>query len=517
MTTRSQTLRNTVFSSISIYTEYFIGMATSILIARHMGPGDYGVYGMLVWMGGLGVAIINAGIASGTIKFVAELRGTGREDMIRSLVRRLHRIQHAMMLGVVLIGSAIFEIYRERLAPDADAIAFGLVLLAVCLRAPYMLNVALAKGYEDFRAVAGIAVIAAPVNLLMIIAALLMDVGLEGYMLVYAISGLVFFLVSHWRVRHLLPDKAADQPVADEMLMRIRRYLLPVAIIGMVHFFTASEVEVLFLNLWDTSAAAGNFRIAHQLAASATLLVPGVFAMLLLPMMSKALGEGIDQARRRFGMVTRYLLMLAAPLAAFAATLATPVTHALYGSAYDSAGFALAWCLGACAFTAASTGASSLLLGADRQMSLLTLTLVCAGLKLTAGAYLAAHYGLHGAVASYVGVATISLIGYMAMGIRVSGARLPWMLYVRILLAAALAGLVARLIADELQPWPALLVGGMVLLVSYLLACFLLGCWSRVDVAQLHRLTERWAWGRSRPVAAFLGWSERRAHGVEDE
>lgn len=517
MSTRSQTLRNTVFSSISIYTEYFIGMVTSILIARHMGPGDYGVYGMLVWMGGLGVAIINAGIASGTIKFVAELRGSGREGMIRPLVKRLHRIQHAMMLGVVLIGLAIFEVYRERLAPDADAIAFGLLLLAVCLRAPYMLNVALAKGYENFRAVAGIAVIAAPTNLLLIIGALLLDVGLEGYMLVYAISGLVFFLVSHWRVRHLLPDKANDTPVAEDMLPRIRRYLVLVAIIGMVSFFTASEVEVLFLNLWDTSAAAGNFRVAHQLAASATLLVPGVFAMLLLPMMSKALGEGIEQARRRFGMVTRYLLMLAAPLAAFAATLATPVTHALYGSAYDSAGFALAWCLGACAFTAAGTGASSLLLGADRQMSLLVLTLSCAALKLTAGAWLAAHYGLHGAVASYVGVAAISLVGYMIMGIRVSGARLPWGLFVRILLAAALAGVVARLVANELSPWPALLAGGMVLLLCYLLFSLLFGCWSREDVGQVGRMAARTAIGRSKAVAGFLGWSERRAHGASDE
>lgn len=517
MTRRSQTLRNTVFSSISIYTEYFIGMVTSILIARHMGPGDYGVYGALIWMGGLGVAIVNAGIASGTIKFVAEMRGSGRDGMIRPLVRRLHRIQSLVMCCVVAGGALVFTLYGQRLAPAADPVAFGLLLVAICLRAPYMLNVALAKGYENFRAVAGIAVIAAPTNLLMIVAALLLDVGLEGYMLVYAISGLVFFLVSNWRVRGLLPDRSMDEPVATDMLPRIRRYLVLVAIIGMVSFFTASEVEVLFLNLWDTPAAAGNFRVAHQLAASATLLVPGVFAMLLLPMMSKALGEGIDQARRRFAMVTRYLLMLAAPLAAFAATLATPVTHALYGSAFDAAGFALAWCLGACAFTAVGTGASSLLLGADRQLSLLVLTLSCAALKLTAGAYLAAHYGLRGAVASYVGVATISVVGYMAMGIRVSGARLPWGLFARILLAAALAGAVARLVADELLPWPALVAGGATLVCLYLLFSLLLGCWSRADIAALRGMAAGSAIGRSWPVDRLLALSERRAHGVRDE
>ena len=40
MNARSQTLRNTLFSTVGIYTEFFLGMLTSILIARHLGPHD---------------------------------------------------------------------------------------------------------------------------------------------------------------------------------------------------------------------------------------------------------------------------------------------------------------------------------------------------------------------------------------------------------------------------------------------------------------------------------------------
>ena len=38
MNTRAHIIRNTMFSSVGIYTEYFLGMLTSIFIARHLGP-----------------------------------------------------------------------------------------------------------------------------------------------------------------------------------------------------------------------------------------------------------------------------------------------------------------------------------------------------------------------------------------------------------------------------------------------------------------------------------------------
>ena len=84
MNTRSAVIRNTLFSSVGIYTEYFLGMLTSIIIARHLGPAHFGAYSLVVWLVATGVAITNSGVASAVIKFVAELRGAGREPRIRS-------------------------------------------------------------------------------------------------------------------------------------------------------------------------------------------------------------------------------------------------------------------------------------------------------------------------------------------------------------------------------------------------------------------------------------------------
>ena len=37
----------------------------------------------MIWLVAMGVTITNSGTASAAIKFVAELRGAGREDLIR--------------------------------------------------------------------------------------------------------------------------------------------------------------------------------------------------------------------------------------------------------------------------------------------------------------------------------------------------------------------------------------------------------------------------------------------------
>ena len=85
MNTRSQTLRNTVFSSVGMYTEYVLGMVTSIFIARHLGPDGFGAYGAVIWLVAMGVATTNSGTATAAIKFIAELRGAGREELIPEL------------------------------------------------------------------------------------------------------------------------------------------------------------------------------------------------------------------------------------------------------------------------------------------------------------------------------------------------------------------------------------------------------------------------------------------------
>src|SRR3546814_6812522 len=74
-------------------------------------------------------------------------------------------------------------------------------------------------------------------------------------------------------------------------------------------------------------------------------------------------------------MSTTYLAGLAAPLVAFGVVFAGGIIGLLYGAQYEPATFAFACCLAAGAGGVLSQGASSYLLGSDRQRTLMIVVL----------------------------------------------------------------------------------------------------------------------------------------------
>src|SRR3546814_1528606 len=74
-------------------------------------------------------------------------------------------------MAVVLVGGTVlFMLLGERLIPDFNhGVLLAILLVTTVLRALYMLNISTTKGYENFRATATIAVIGAPLNLLLIL------------------------------------------------------------------------------------------------------------------------------------------------------------------------------------------------------------------------------------------------------------------------------------------------------------------------------------------------------------
>lgn len=512
MSTRGQAMRNTLFSSVGIYTEYFLGMLVSIIIARHLGPHDFGTYSLIVWFVAIGVMATNSGTNTAVIKFIAELRGSGREDMLVPLIRYLRRAQHVFLLGVLAVGGIVFWLAGDRLAPDLNHLAlFGLLVFAISLRAPYMFNVSIAKGFEQFGATATIALLATPLNLGMVIAAWWLHAPVEGFLGVFALSSIVFYAVSRYQVTRLMPAPGEARNLPDELLRRVRRHMRIVAFTVTITAVTATETEVLFLNLFNTAANAGQFKVAYLLASGAALLVPGVFSAVLLPMMSKALSEGKAVAARRFVASTTYLILLAAPLVGFGVVFSDATIHLLYGTAYDAAAPVLAGCLFACSLGTIGAAATSLLVSADHQHSILLRVVLCGILKLVLDIVLIMHFGLTGAIVAYVTVSVVGVFLYVTLAMQVSGARLAWGRLGRIALALALAAAAAYPLRHIGSPLVVFLAGGATLSIAYALLTVVLGCWTKADIGYIQDLHRRHAADRPRALASLLDWAGARA------
>lgn len=511
MNTRSHTFRNTLYSMAGTYTEYVLGMVTSIVIARYLGPEGLGVYSVAIWLVAMGVAAANSGSASTVIRFVAELRGADALAQVPTLVAWTRRIQRWYLLVLLAAMAVAVWVAGERFAPGMDRrLLIGFLLVAVAARASYMLNIGIAKGFEDFGIVARVACIGAPVNLAMVAVACWLGASLEGLLLVFCVSGLVFLAVSA-RLVAPLRRVVAPAPLDPAFMARVRRHTLLASATVTASFFAASEIEVVFLNVFTGQEAAGHFKAAYQLALGMSALVPGVFSALLLPMMASARAQGGSLPGRRFVATTAYLGLLSSFLVAFALALSGPAIHTLFGVAYADAVPVFTLCLVGAAMTAASTGASSLLISSDRQGTILALIVASCVFKLLLDLVLIPPFGLLGAASAFITVALALVVAIVWLAIRQTGVAPDWARLSRMGAAAGLAAMAAYPVAHALAPLPGLLAGGVVLALVHGFATLLLGCWTRSDVEQMQVLYGRFAGARLVPGARLLEWARRRA------
>ncbi|MFT4257835.1 MAG: oligosaccharide flippase family protein [Pseudoxanthomonas sp.] len=512
MSRASSMLGRTLFSTVGIYTEYLIGLLVSVVIARHLQPSGFGEYSIVVWLVAMGVVVANSGTATAGIKFVAELRGSGETGLLVPMLAYLRRIQHWFLLAVVGLMSLAVLLMGAGMAQELHR-GWLLAFLAasVVVRSQYMLNVGVAKGFENFRALAVVALVSAPLNLLMVLAAGRMGASIEVFLGIFLLSGMVLLAVSQWQVARMLPPAQVGAILPPPLLARIRRHVRFTAATVSLGFLVGSEIEMLFLKRHAGEDMAGQFKVAYQLSIGATQLVPGVFSAILLPLMAGALRHGADVAARRFVDSTRYLMLLAAPLVAFGVVFCGQIVALLYGPAYAPAASAFAVCLGGLALMALVQGASSLLISADRQGSILLLQIGLAVAKLVADALLIQRYGLDGAALAFWLVALLDAGVIMALAIRVSGAAPGWRQLSMIALAAVGAALATLPLRGRLPLPLEVLAGGGVLLAAYLLLTFVLGGWSRHDIERMHGMSRHVLKRRVPALDSCLDWARQRA------
>ena len=510
MSLRTRTLRNTLFSSVALYTEFALGMLTSIVIARHLGPEGFGAYSGVIWLVGMGVAATNSGTASAAIKFVAELRGAGRPALVRPLVAYLRRTQRIFLALVLVVGALALWLAGHKVAPAFDhRLLFGFLAVAISLRASYMFNIGVAKGLEDFRINAMVAAVSTPLNLAMVALVMWWHKPVEWLLGVFLVSSVVFFAMSQSQVQPLLPPGDRKPALPPDLVPRIRRQMLYSTLIVTIGFIISSEVEVMFLNAGHLAHDAGQFKVGYQLASGAALLVPGVFGALLLPMMANALSQGREVAGHRFAASTAYLSLLAAPLVAFGIVLSHALIAVLYGVQYGSAAAVFAVCLTGCALITTAQGASSLLVSADRQRLVLIVIALCGLSKLGLDAWLIRVDGLRGALIAFGAVAALNVIAYTTLAVRECGVHPDWGRIARTVLASLLSVAPLALLHPYLPPIPEL-AAGAALAALYLPWTLALRCWSRNDVAHMRELHARLLRGRPQAIARLLDWGQAR-------
>ena len=410
------------YSAIYVYVEFFIGLVASILIARALGPADFGLYSYLIKVTAVLMVFVNGGVSTGVLRFLAEYSHDQADSKVvaYNVYRFFSKIQFVKCVVVIFVFYLVLHKGLDLIIASEHDTLLMIFVGGVILKSYYMFRVGALKGLERFDGLALIVAAVCPLYLLMVIVGQQREEGVEYFAYVYLATSFLFWAVSYWIIRRNLQKGKVE--LGNNFEERARSYVRIVTINTVLAALVIGYVEVFYLHLFRSDELVGYFNIGLTISAAAVNLVPGIYNSILMPAIVKntVKNEGQDNDNSRqfvFGTI-RHMLILTLFVAVPAAFYADELIELLYGVEYEAAVFPLAMMLCASVATAFNYPAVAYFVSKDRQGDMLKVHLYILLLSLGWAYYLTVNYGLVGAVYSYVFTTCLTAVCLVVLLVR---------------------------------------------------------------------------------------------------
>jgi O-antigen/teichoic acid export membrane protein len=484
-------LRNVAIVAFASYVESAVGLLAGIVIARTLGPTQYGHYAYAIWLCGLLVMVTNSALTTSSIKFLAELRGAQKVELAHVLVYKFQRWQTFSGL-LVLAGLVVFaEVHGIQGWSDRHLLMLVITVVAVWARAGFWLKGAMGKGFEFFAPENLALALTALLNLVLTLVLAWRHAGVEDFFIGYAALGVCANLLVRWQLRRC-GVTAHKGGLPSDLMARVRRHLALTGVMITLSALTSRAVEMNLLQKFVGPEAVAYFSIAGSLAKGALDLLAGGVSAVLLPSMARQYGAGGARSlASSLVQSTRMYWFMGLAVAGLGLTVADGAIRVLYGTRYLNAIPALNWQLLVSGLLVMNGAAAAGLTADDRQFSRIVIIGSVFGFNALAGYTLIPRFGLNGAIASAILTQLFNTVLIWFYTLYLRRAKLMLGLMGRLLLASVGATTVSWLTVRTLGGAWAFIPGGLLFVVLYLGLSVLLRAWLVSDFEVFCSLANR--------------------------
>lgn len=324
-----------VLMAASTYVTVALGLVVGALIARGLGPDDYGRYAYVLWLSGLLVTVGNHGLCISGIRFISEAIGSNRGGDAANIHRLLLRRQW-WSTGVVAVAFVALFPFMLPSGWEGGYLWLTLaIVLSFAAKAQYQFGVSMAKGYGQFG-------VEAWGNMVMSVlytagVAILMLVGASfqwfvWYFVLVSLGHVLIIRQLFARASIVVGLGACD----DQLRARVNEHLAwSIVHVGAV-ILSNKTIETFLLNKLVGSAEVGYFTIASNLTRGGVELVASSLTSMLMPMLGHAFGKGgLSQVNRVLSDSLRYCFFMGVVVAGLGCLWAGPGVILLYGQKFE--------------------------------------------------------------------------------------------------------------------------------------------------------------------------------------
>ncbi|MEM2168103.1 MAG: oligosaccharide flippase family protein [Candidatus Bathyarchaeia archaeon] len=307
----------------------------SIVIARLLGPEDYGLYSLSLVVPSILAGLVDFGIGPALIRFLAKFRSEGETWSVASTLKLgfLFKLAAGVLMSLIclLLSDAIATYALNR---PGIGLFIRLTSLLILFSSIVEILGSSFIGLDRMENYAFMANIQAFAKLL--ISPLLIILGfsvlgaLTGHVVSYFIAGLMggVILIKYYRGL----NRSSDGPslINLKVMMGYGLPLYASALLGLL----LAQYQALILAFFASNAEIGNFNVASGLSSTVNVLIFPLTA--LFPAFSKLNVNG-DELRRAFTLSVKYSALLVIPAAIALSILSKDLVYVLYGHSYGLA------------------------------------------------------------------------------------------------------------------------------------------------------------------------------------
>ncbi|MEO5883677.1 MAG: polysaccharide biosynthesis C-terminal domain-containing protein [Caldimonas sp.] len=503
------TARAALLLSGSTYVSFFFGLIVSAIIARAVGPEDFGRYAYVVWITGVLASIANNGLNTTGIRFVSESLGRDSEEGAKSVHGWLRRRQYWCLAATALsfLAAIPWIVPADWNRPVA---VFGfVVLISMIAKALYLFDISIAKGYGQYSVEAFSTIAVSAGNLVCVVVLFGLRASLSAYLTLFTVAGAAYAALA-WRMLRMRRLTPTPQGLDPSVAPRLKNHLLWTVMLTVAAAIGNKSTETYLLSVYAGPAQVGFFAIAATLTRGSVELMSSGLNGVLMPLMGHAFGAG-QTARVNSILVNavRYFYFAGLLLAGLGFLWADPFISLAYGAQYGPATQAFQIMALVAGLTLSQGAFGALLSTTDHQRIRALFALLSVVLSIGAAVLLVPRYGLAGAVIAHCSSSTLIFVLISAGIVHAFSVSLPWRELARLTLAAAVA---AAATAGFLWSGKDLLhqfVGGVLYAVLFIVASFLFRAWKETDLSVLAPLASRYPELLGRLLPAMALWLRR--------
>lgn len=258
----ARTVRNGLWNGATNLLVALVGIVTSVIVARSLNEGQFGIYSYYAWLSGTLVALLNSqSFGSALTKVAAELRGRGAVGEARALGRGVMGV----LVGSSLVLSLVVLVHALRAEPPFRY--YFLVVAAAPL--PGVLASLLSSVFwsrENYRVTSIANLLGTALQVVLVLLAFWQGWGVVGYLLLtlaLPVTNCIALLLTSfgekpdWDTRRWWPSRPT-----------VRYYLqfsFPLVVMGLLELVMIQRSGVLFLELYSTAAEIGFYSLAYTI------------------------------------------------------------------------------------------------------------------------------------------------------------------------------------------------------------------------------------------------------------